>query len=109
MSAQAKKVFYNRVRRTCLKHGIDIVYDGMPKAVFGIKAGADQKIHRDLLADAGQHLLDRGADLIVLGCTEIPLAYDTERVDVPIVDATRVLAERSVKMFMELEAGKKPG
>ena len=27
--AQAKKVFYNRVRRTCLKHGIDIVYDGM--------------------------------------------------------------------------------
>ena len=86
-----------------------IVKEKVMKAVFGIKAGADQKIHRDLLADAGQHLLDRGADLIVLGCTEIPLAYDTERVDVPIVDATRVLAERSVKMFMELEAGKKPG
>ena len=37
MSAQAKKVFYNRVRRTCLKHNIDIVYNGMPKAVYGVE------------------------------------------------------------------------
>lgn len=42
--AQAKKVFYNRVRRTCLKHGIDIVYDGMPKAVFGIKLLKDGRV-----------------------------------------------------------------
>jgi len=42
--AQAKKVFYNRVRRTCLKHGIDIVYDGMPKAVFGIKLLKDGQV-----------------------------------------------------------------
>ena len=44
MSAQAKKVFYNRVRRTCLKHGIDIVYDGMPKEVFGIKLLKDGQV-----------------------------------------------------------------
>jgi len=43
-AAQAKKVFYNRVRRTCLKHGIDIVYDGMPKAVFGIKLLKDGQV-----------------------------------------------------------------
>ena len=33
MSAQDKKRYYNRVRRTCLKHNIDIVCDGVPKAV----------------------------------------------------------------------------
>ena len=44
MSAQAKKVFYNRVRRTCLKHGIDIVYDGMPKAVYGIELVKDGQV-----------------------------------------------------------------
>jgi hypothetical protein len=32
------------VRRTCLKHGIDIVYDGMPKAVFGIKLLKDGQV-----------------------------------------------------------------
>ena len=41
MSAQAKKVFYNRVRRTCLKHNIDIVYDGVPKAVYGVELVKD--------------------------------------------------------------------
>ena len=37
MSVEAKKVFYNRVRRTCLKHGIENVYYGMPKAVMAIE------------------------------------------------------------------------
>ena len=30
--AQEKKVFYNRVRRTCKLFNIDIVYDGPPMA-----------------------------------------------------------------------------
>ena len=31
MTAQEKKVYYNRVRRTCKLHEIEIVYDGVPK------------------------------------------------------------------------------
>ena len=31
MSAALKKVFYNRVRRTCRKHDIDIKMEGAPK------------------------------------------------------------------------------
>jgi len=31
MSAARKKQYYNRVRRTCLLHGLDIVFDGAPK------------------------------------------------------------------------------
>ncbi len=37
-----KKVFFNRVRRTCLKYDLDIEYDGVPKnynAVFIMKDG----------------------------------------------------------------------
>ena len=41
MSAQAKKRYYNRVRRTCLKHNIDSVYDGVPKAVYGVELVKD--------------------------------------------------------------------
>ena len=44
MSVEAKKVFYNRVRRTCLKHGIDIVYHGMPKAVMAIELVKDGEV-----------------------------------------------------------------
>ena len=44
MTAQEKKIFYNRVRRTCLKHDIDIRYDGMPKAVFGVELVKDGQV-----------------------------------------------------------------
>lgn len=72
------------------------------KAVWGIKAKSDPKINEDLLAIAGQHLADRGAELIVLGCTEIPLAYNPDRVNLPFVNATLVLAQRAVDMYRKM-------
>jgi len=72
------------------------------KAVYGIKSKTDPQINEDLLAIAGQNLADRGAEVIVLGCTEIPLAYNPARVDLPVVNATRVLAERAIKLFTEM-------
>jgi len=72
------------------------------KAVYGIKSQTDPLLNEDLLAIAGQHLAERGAEVIVLGCTEIPLAYNPDRVDLPVVNATRVLAERAVEIFQEM-------
>jgi aspartate racemase len=72
------------------------------RAVYGIKAGENRHISEDLLADAGQHLTDKGAELIILGCTEIPLAFNKNRIYVPIVDATRVLAERAIRMYFDI-------
>jgi aspartate racemase len=72
------------------------------KAVYGIKSKTDPQLCEDLLAIAGQYLADRGAEVIVLGCTEIPLAYNPDRVDLPVVNATRVLAERAVLLYQEM-------
>ncbi len=73
------------------------------KAVFGIKAGSDKQTSEDLLAEAGNHVIQKGAELIVLGCTEIPLAFNPARVDVPVVNATQVLAERSIQLYQEMK------
>lgn len=73
------------------------------KAVWGIKSGTDKIINEDLLAEAGQHLIDKGAEVIVLGCTEIPLAFNSDRSFVPVVNATKVLAKRSIDLYYELE------
>jgi aspartate racemase len=75
------------------------------KAVFGIKAGTGNAINEALLAEAGRHLVDNGAEVIILGCTEIPLAFNPSSVDVPVVDATRILAERAIEMYQELKTG----
>tara|TARA_R100000315_G_C5209554_1_gene124247 strand:- start:423 stop:662 length:240 start_codon:yes stop_codon:yes gene_type:complete len=39
-----KKRFYNRVRRTCKLHDIDINYDGVPKMIAGIELVKDGKV-----------------------------------------------------------------
>jgi len=80
----------------------EVEEDNVMKAVFGIKAGTDKAVSEDLLAEAGQHLIDKGAEVIILGCTEIPLAFNSSRVNVPVVSATRVLAERAIQMYQEL-------
>lgn len=74
------------------------------KAVYGIKSKTDPQLNEDLLAIAGRHLAARGAEVIVLGCTEIPLAYNPERVKLPVVNATAVLAEKCVEMYKEMSS-----
>lgn len=73
------------------------------KAIYGIKSGMDRKACEDLLAVAGDNVEKKGAEVIVLGCTEIPLAFNPERAHVPVVNATKVLAQRAIKRYQSLE------
>jgi aspartate racemase len=51
-----------------------------------------------LASRAAQHLLDRGAQAIIMGCTEIPLAveYQLSAISGRCIDATRALARACV-------------
>jgi aspartate racemase len=62
--------------------------------VEAVKAG-DLPRGRALLCEAARALVARGAQGIVLGCTEIPLVLGADDVEVPLVDATAVLARRA--------------
>ena len=42
--SQDKKRYYNRVRRTCLKHDINIVYDGVPKNTRSVELLKDGQL-----------------------------------------------------------------
>jgi len=63
----------------------------------GIKTvGPNAKAAR-LLEGAAGNLVSRGADVIVAGCTEIPLALRTAVLNVPLIDTLNVLAEAVVR------------
>ena len=51
MSAARKKQYYNRVRRTCRLHGLDIVFDGAPKNYRAVEIRKDGVL---LFADRAQ-------------------------------------------------------
>lgn len=76
------------------------------KAIYGIKAGTDHQQNEDLLAVAGNDVVAHGAELIILGCTEIPLAFNKERVSVEVIDPAKVLARRAIELYQKINSAK---
>jgi aspartate racemase len=51
---------------------------------------------RRLIAGVAGKLVDRGAQLIIAGCTEIPLVLKNGDLKVPVIDVITVLAEAAI-------------
>ncbi len=60
----------------------------------GIKAGTVDGAPTELLSAAARHLIDRGAQLIIAGCTEVPLALRQEHVGVPLLNPLHIVIEK---------------
>lgn len=75
-------------------------------AISAIKAGRrDEGIAAAMRAVAAA-LVERGAEAIIAGCTEIPLALDAGMLSVPLVSSTEVLAVATVSIARgEMEPG----
>lgn len=67
---------------------------------FGIKACAGRVSNeaRRRIHVAIGHLYELGAEAVILGCTELPLAIDGERFDgLPILDPARIMAAKLIQ------------
>jgi len=63
----------------------------------GIKSGADILWSKQLLTQVVRSLQRKGAQAIIMGCTEIPLALSQQDFDVPLLDPGLILARRIVQ------------
>ncbi len=95
-----EKEFQARGLRVLLPSG-DMQQCCVMDAVYSIKRGGSKQEQARLLARAGDDLAARGADILVLGCTEIPLAFDRKRAPVPVVNATEVLARAAIREYQK--------
>ncbi|MCO8165902.1 aspartate/glutamate racemase family protein [Pseudomonas sp. 21LCFQ010] len=70
----------------------------------GVKAGYTLGVCREQLLQAAAHLVQQGARVLILGCTELPLIlpqaddFMIDGVSVALVDPTTVLAQRCVAL-----------
>ena len=84
------------------RHGVEVVVpeasdqERLQQAIFLVKAGSYDRARQDIFEGIGSALVTAGAQVVILGCTEIPLGFDVSRVDYPVVNATRVLAQAAV-------------
>lgn len=76
------------------------VHDAIYDHEFGIKAQSNPvtETAKSKLKQAMTHLYDKGAEAIVLGCTEIPLAITDNKIDdLVIIDPTLILARALIR------------
>jgi aspartate racemase len=65
------------------------------KAIFGrqgVKAGFFIGPAKTLIRDAARELIKRGAEVIIAGCTEVPLVLKDRDIPVPLIDPMRIAA-----------------
>ncbi len=80
----------------------DIQESKVMQAVYGnngIKAAGPNKTNEKLLTEAADYLISKGAEAIILGCTEIPLAFNKDSISVPLINATNILAKAAVREY----------
>jgi aspartate racemase len=73
-------------------------------SIHAIKAGDTSDEVRKTMAVLARSLVDAGAEIVIAGCTEIPLVLGADDLPVPLIASTDVLARRTV----ELATGRVP-
>ena len=103
------QVYHDAARRTGLQiivPGVDyqaMVMDSIYGA-RGIKAGFTEGICKDQLLLAAEHLCELGAEVLILGCTELPLVLEHSEAcminghQVALIDPTTILAIKCIQL-----------
>lgn len=86
------------------RHHIDVVVPNddaqercVMRAIHCVKAGKTGREVTALVGEAAAFLIERGAQAVITGCTELPLVFRDGDASVPVVDPTTVLAEAVVR------------
>ena len=77
-------------------HHDDAGLDDLMKLVYSIKLGDTGSNVVDAMRGLAEELIDRGAELIIFGCTEIPIVLGAGELAVPALSSTDELAIRTI-------------
>lgn len=71
----------------------------------GLYYPEEESVMKEQMQQCFAKLKEKGADAIILGCTEFPVIYDKftdiEKHDLPVISSTEALAEAGVEKFSE--------
>ena len=77
--------------------------DELMGLIKAVKAGdKGEAVQRGMQASACK-LVQRGAEVIIAGCTEIPIVFSGQNFAIPVVSSTDVLAKRTLELAQGLQ------
>ena len=66
--------------------------------IHAVKAGDKSAGITAAMESVASKLVGKGADVLIAGCTEIPIVFEGKGFSVPVVASTNVLAQRTVEL-----------
>jgi len=75
----------------------DYVMEAIYGEGTGIKSGVTEGRPVELLIEAGKNVIEKGAEVVILGCTEIGLVLKKDSLSKPSIDPMDVMAEFMVR------------
>lgn len=93
-------------RRRLRDHGLGLLTPGddeqirVADAIKAVKSG-EEAAPRRVFQDVAATLVDRGADAVIAGCTEVPVVLPADEANHPLVDSSRALARAAVHRVRE--------
>lgn len=95
------KVYENPLKKEGFKVIIreDLLEDIM-KIIYSIKGGVIEQ-NKDLFLKIVEEYIKSGSEIIIAGCTEIPLLFPYIKTKIPIIDSTLCLAKKVIKFVKE--------
>lgn len=91
-------------QRALKSAGFDVLLPDGPEQerlmvlIHRIKGGDKQRDVARKMAELARSLADRGAEVVLAACTEIPLVLEAQDLPVPLVSSTTALARRTVAL-----------
>ena len=101
--ATAAAVSSGLYARACARKGIEVVNPDpagqqvVNRAIYGVKGGQMGPEITAGLKKIADGLVRRGAQALVLGCTELPFVLKPQDVRVPLLDSNQILARAAVR------------
>ena len=77
-------------------------------AIHRVKGGDTSKDATALVGEAANYLIGQRADVLITGCTELPLIFTGADASVPVIDPTDVLARAVVRRARVLSETPQP-
>ena len=103
---QWKRIFYKEV--LVKQFGIEVIIptdeerEQVHQIIYGELVQGDIKDEsRQIYQTIIQNLENRGAEGVILGCTEIPLLISDSDVNIPTFDTTTIHAEKAVEWALQ--------
>ena len=93
--------FFSKIGKELILPPPEVQGKRVMKAIYGkkgIKAIGPTDNSKRLILQACQTLIRRGAQAIIAGCTEVPLALQEGDLPVPVIDPLSILAQSAIAM-----------